>query len=812
VGVSSSSGPNNQPPTFTNLPGTAEGYLGQPGSFTVDAVDPDDDRVEYSVSESSCVFNVQVNASTGVVEFTCSSVAASCTVTVTAHDNGVPPATAQGVLDIACVPHLPVFAHTPPASASEGVEYAYAVICTDPVDATTELSVAAGDTCGGVLLDDGTGTIRYAFMPDEADGGTTCTVAITCAAGGDEVSQQGSVSILETNLPPVLTLPGEVVSGIKTKPNGFTATAVDADVPAQVVSFSAMDSSCTFTVDVDPAGSVSWTCGGVEACTVTMVATDEGVPPADSAAQSVTIACTNDPPAFQGQPPTAVTESTTLHYLAQCTNDDGDSLEMDAGPADTCGGTVTDHGDGTGEYTFTPAAGTGGRSCVLSLTCDDGAAETVQTVDLSIAFDTSPWSMRAGDAAGQRATAVALGPSGDVVIVGSFAGGMDMGGGVLTSAGGTDIVVAVTDRMGLHKWSRRFGDSGAQGASAVAVGTDGAVVVGGFTGGVVDFGGGPLGGAGGNAAFLVKLTSAGAHVWSKVLGDGTGQSVVSAVAVAGSGDVVVGGSFAGTLNLGGGALTSAGGNDMFLATLNSAGAHLWSKRFGGASADDVTAVALDGTGNIYLGGSISWTVNMGGGSLVAAGSTDGVLASYTAAGEHRWSRVFGDAAAQTVSALAVSTQALYVAVTFAGAADLGGGALVSAGGNDMLVARLGLDGSHEWSRSLGDSSGQEARALAVGANDTVVLAGDTRGTVDGCGAPLAAAGETDILVGRFASDGACLSGHLYGDAGAQVVAGVVVTATDNPVVVGGFSGSVDFGAGALQSAGSQDLYVARLAP
>jgi hypothetical protein len=46
--------------------------------------------------------------------------------------------------------------------------------------------------------------------------------------------------------------------------------------------------------------------------------------------------------------------------------------------------------------------------------------------------------------------------------------------------------------------------------------------------------------------------------------------------VDGGGNVVVTGYFQGTVNFGGGSLTSAGGTDIFLFKYSAAGAHVWS--------------------------------------------------------------------------------------------------------------------------------------------------------------------------------------------------------------------------------------------
>ncbi len=85
----------------------------------------------------------------------------------------------------------------------------------------------------------------------------------------------------------------------------------------------------------------------------------------------------------------------------------------------------------------------------------------------------------------------------------------------------------------------------------------------GFTG-ASDFGGGVLTSEGDHDIFAVKLTPAGAHVWSKRFGDFKAQDGIGA-AGASTGAVAITGGFIGGLNLGGGPATSKGGYDGFLA-------------------------------------------------------------------------------------------------------------------------------------------------------------------------------------------------------------------------------------------------------
>ena len=92
------------------------------------------------------------------------------------------------------------------------------------------------------------------------------------------------------------------------------------------------------------------------------------------------------------------------------------------------------------------------------------------------------------------------------------------------------------------------------------------VVCGLFTG-QVDFGGGPIASAGGWDTFVTKVAVNGGYLWSKRFGDTQDQSC-QAVAADPSSNVLITGDVAGTIDFGGGKLTSAGGTDVFIAKLH----------------------------------------------------------------------------------------------------------------------------------------------------------------------------------------------------------------------------------------------------
>jgi hypothetical protein len=419
------------------------------------------------------------------------------------------------------------------------------------------------------------------------------------------------------------------------------------------------------------------------------------------------------------------------------------------------------------------------------------------------------WAKRFGGSGNQTVYGVAADAAGNVVVVGQFAGTVDFGGGPLTSAGGQDIFVAKLDPNGGHLWSKRYGDAAEQFGASVAVDDGGNVVVVGYFAGAVDFGGGPLPSAGGQDIFVAKLDPGGAHLWSQRFGDASDQHGTH-VAVDGSGNVVVTGSMAGSVDFGGGPLTSAGSNDVFVVKLDPGGGHVWSERFGGAGDESASGVAVDAAGDVALTGHFTAAIDFGGGPLVSAGVTDIFLAKLDAAGGHVWSKRYGDASDQTATSVAMDPSG---AVVFTGTykdADLGGGPLPGVG--SIFLAKVDAAGNHLWSKKFGDLGNQGGTGVAVDFGGNVLLTGYLQGSADFGGGPLPSAGKDDIFVAKFSAGGAHVWSKRFGDTDDQQGRAVTADGSGNVILAANVRGSVDFGTGALPDGGSVDLAVARLSP
>ena len=347
------------------------------------------------------------------------------------------------------------------------------------------------------------------------------------------------------------------------------------------------------------------------------------------------------------------------------------------------------------------------------------------------------WSRSFGHTSSDYLYDLAVDNAGNVYLTGSFYNSINLGGSKLFSKGSADVFLASFTPDGKHRWSRGFGDLSSDHGYGVAVDVAGNVYITGYFYGStsssykgINFGGSTLKGKGSNDIFIASFSSSGIHRWSSVFG-GINADRGYDVAVDAAGNSYVTGSFSNSADFGGGAITSRGVLDIFLASFTPAGAHRWSRGFGDKSPDLGYGVAVDNNSNVYITGqfradssSSVGGVSFGGAVLKSNGSGDIFVASFTSVGAHRWSKNWGGAGADTGHGVATdSSNNVYLTGAASSGVTFGGGALKNMGGADVFVASFTSVGAHRWSRSHGDTSDDYGRKIATAPDGSALVTG-----------------------------------------------------------------------------------------
>ena len=441
--------------------------------------------------------------------------------------------------------------------------------------------------------------------------------------------------------------------------------------------------------------------------------------------------------------------------------------------------------DGSGNVHL---VGDGALASVALTPVNGGFALNLDSAGVT-AWTRSYWSLFPGGHAGNNATAVDS--AGNVYIAGYFdADTFMLGSATLLKSGWQDAFAAKIDSGGSVVWARNFGGYGAGTVgNGIAVDSAGGVsVVGTFDGNSLTTP--PLTLIGSRDAFAVKLDAAtGAIAWARNFGGSAAQVDGQAVAADGVGNVYVGGYFSGG-NLSSPALVKTGYQDGFALKLAAAdGTPTWAKNFGGSFIGQTfgEAIAVDGPGNVYLGGYFTGTIGTTP-PLASIGNVDAFALKLDPLGATTWSRSFGGSGVTTVvRALAVDASG-NVHLT----GDIYGGnltlpPLAIIGGNDAIAIKLDAAGAVAWARNFG-GSGPQAQAfgygIAVDGASNVYLSGFNFGT-GLTTPPLTKIGADDAFALKLDAAGATTWAKNYGGANAWAHFRTVAVGGNGVVYLGG---------------------------
>jgi hypothetical protein len=414
---------------------------------------------------------------------------------------------------------------------------------------------------------------------------------------------------------------------------------------------------------------------------------------------------------------------------------------------------------------------------------------------------------RFGENGWQVAMDIARGPDGSLVLVGNFDGALDFGGngGVLVNSGADDVFIVKFNSCGAPLWRKSLGDAQSQSVQRVAVDAQNNVLVIGQFRGAIDFGGGALSSGGGEDIFLAKLDSNGNHLWSQHFGDANDQ-FGRGVTTDVDGNVFIAGSIWGSADFGGGWVASAGWEDIFLAKFDSNGSYLWARRFGDQETQEAWDLASDSTGNVVLTGYALGDLDFGNGLLTAGGMPDAVVAKFDAGGNALWSHRFGDSGMQFGQSVATDSQDNVVLTgEVQGSFDLGGGPYVSAGAHDLFAAKFAPDGTFVWQREFGDAADQSSMVVAVDPSDNILLTGMFEGTIYIAESPLVSEGLSDAFVSQLDQSGQTMWARRMGDMAPQAGTAIAASAHGDVVVAGKMYGAIEIDGFAVASASEWDM-------
>lgn len=306
-----------------------------------------------------------------------------------------------------------------------------------------------------------------------------------------------------------------------------------------------------------------------------------------------------------------------------------------------------------------------------------------------------------------------------------------------------------------------------------------------------------------------------AFQWAKSV-SGSGPEVGYGLTMDGSGNVYSTGSFSGTTDFDPGIATvtvaSLGAEDIYVSKLDVSGNFVWTKTFGGTGSDVARSITSDASGNVYVTGYFSGTIDFDPGAavynLTSSGGLDIFVLKLNSAGNFvNAFSVGGVSGTDVARSIAVDASSnIYLTGYYFGVADfdpgVGTATLSASAGFDIFIAKYTSAGAITYARSVGGTATTEmGTSLKVDATGNVYVGGYFSGTGDfdpgvGTFTMTTSVGSQDLFIIKLNASGNFVWAKQIGNTSSTAIADLALDGIGNVLATGSFFGTVDFDPGA----------------
>lgn len=270
---------------------------------------------------------------------------------------------------------------------------------------------------------------------------------------------------------------------------------------------------------------------------------------------------------------------------------------------------------------------------------------------------------------------------------------------------------------------------------------------------------------------------------------GTNNEIVKDVAVDASGNVLVCGTFIGSVDFGQSTFLSStsGSRDAFVAKYDPSGTLLWAKKIGGTVTDEAISIAVDASSNAFVCGWYTGTAAAGTFTFTAATGTDGFLVKYDSAGTEVWAKTInGTSSDEITDIIPTASGNIYVLGYYFGTCTFSASIIkTSTGGGEMFLATYDASGTPLSVNNTTGAGNEGPKNMALAPNGEIYICGFFNGTVTFGTTTRTSLGDNDGFVLRHNPTTNQWYGVIAtGNQGSDSFERVVVDAASNAYIVG----------------------------
>ncbi|HEX2921874.1 MAG TPA: SBBP repeat-containing protein [Bacteroidales bacterium] len=400
----------------------------------------------------------------------------------------------------------------------------------------------------------------------------------------------------------------------------------------------------------------------------------------------------------------------------------------------------------------------------------------------------------------------------NIYVAGSFFDTLYCDSKDVISRGSQDIFISEFDNNGNLKDLWRAGGSGVDIVSGICTLPDDNILLCGLLSDSASLGNLKVSGPG-KKLFITKFSNAGVFLWVTDLSI-TNDASLSLSGTDDKGNVYVSGMFSGSLTSDEEVIKSKGKEDIFVARISSSGAVENIISFGSEERETVTSLAVNGSGDIILTGTYRKDITLGNVKLTAGGEnikSNAFLLKLDREFIPAWVKsAQGEEYCEISSAKFDREGNIYTSGSYSSAMHFADTIFLSTGYSDIFLLKYRQDGSAEWKRNLGSDYYDYVSGVSVDNLGGVVMSGSLGDTLMIDSLRLEPQYEnTSAFILQFSSHGKAVWSDCITGSGRNFSEASTLDKSGNLYFTGSFRNEFKKGDERLLSFGDQDLFVAK---
>lgn len=337
------------------------------------------------------------------------------------------------------------------------------------------------------------------------------------------------------------------------------------------------------------------------------------------------------------------------------------------------------------------------------------------------------WDKTFGGSLNDNIVSVVHGPANCFYLCGQSYSGIS-GDKTESSRGDLDYWIVKTDSLGNKVWDRTYGGSGEDRLVRAIATTDGGCIMAGRT----------LSGStgdksepsrGGYDCWLVKVDAMGNKVWDKTFGGSGTEDMGSLIALADNGLLIAMSS--GSNTSGDKSGNSKGGTDFWLVRTDQNGNKLWDKTIGGNNNDPAFSITATTGNGYFIAGRSKSNISFDKSENARDGIADYWVVKTDSFCNKIWDKTIGGDSLDALTGIALTADGGIILSGYSSSSIGFDKTDNKKGLNDFWLVKLDANGYKQWDKTYGGSGDEQADAITILANGTVIAAGLSNSPVSG---------------------------------------------------------------------------------